>query len=130
MNKEIQRIFFSNEPQMILISYDKNHQAIFQLLDCDGYRIGKLLFNDVLILAVTTQWQSYEKIDIFSLKEFQHKNSEMFQKVPEDYQIVFFTPLCEKDSLFIGLPRIDQESKGYIVCKSLIFEEEINLGRG
>lgn len=126
MYEPIKKIFRDNEPELILLTYSENHTGTFQLVDCDGYRLGKIICGEIHLLCVTTQWESFKEIEILPITELQETGafSWLRETAPEDYLLVWLTP-----SFNSALPIIADSQRGYILCKSISFEEETSPGR-
>ena len=126
MIEAIAKVFRDSEPELNLVSYSEKHDARFQLLDCDGYRLGNVVFEGVHLLCVTTRWRSYSEIDAVAVAELDDAFSWLKETVPEDYLLVSITPSLNDNDEQSPLPN---NRKGYIVCRSLTFEGETLPGR-
>jgi hypothetical protein len=122
--KEIEKLFISSEPELELIRF-QNFTATFQLCDIDGYRIGKLVFEEVLSMCIS--WQSYDKISILNANEV--SKTGMLKIIPDEYVLIVFNPVKNgfEEEL---LPNCNGNLVAFIVCKVFRFEEETNAGRG
>ena len=126
----LQQIFRDNEPELILLSYSEDHTGIFQLVDCDGYRLGKIICEEIFVLCVTTQWESYNGIEILPVAELTAPGPFAWIKeaAPEDYLLILLSSSNDEEENS-ALPPIANTHAGYILCKSISFAEETTLGR-
>jgi hypothetical protein len=131
MFEAIKKIFRDHEPELILLSYSENHTGTFQLVDCDGYRLGKIICEGIHLLCVTTQWESFNEIEVLLVTELTAAGafSGLRKTVPEDHLLVWLTPSLTDEDEKSALPMITNTQRGYIVCKSISFEEEKSPGR-
>jgi hypothetical protein len=123
----LEKIFRDNEPELVLLSYSENHTGTFQLLDCDGYRLGKIICEEIYLLCVTTQWGSFNKIKILPVTELRAGDAFFWvrENTPADYILVWLTPSSDDDGdQESALPTIANTQQGYILCKSITFAEE------
>jgi hypothetical protein len=127
MITELMRLFADNEPELVLQSYEDS-QAIFRLLDCDGYRLGTMVCKEVQSLCVTTRWERYRVIGVFSVADAPEEFRWLASAAPSDVMIVRLEPL--DDSLDESqLPRIGEKRCGYITCETVLYQEELDPGR-
>ena len=124
MFEEIKKVFRDNEPELILQSYAENHTGTFRVVDCDGYRLGKMTCEEIFLLCVTTQWESYTEIEVLPVKELTGAFSWLKEIAPADYLLVLLTPALNEDDDPSAVPKIDNTQRGYILCKSISFEAE------
>ena len=132
MGEEFSRcasLFRDNEPEMILVSYSENHTGVFQLADCDGYRLGKIICEEIFLLCITTQWESYAEIEVVPVNELTGTFIWLKEIAPEDYLLVLLTPTLNEEDDPSALPMIGDSQRGYILCKAISFEEEKVSGR-
>ena len=129
MFEEIKNVFRDNEPELILLSYAENHTGTFRVVDCDGYRLGKIVCEEVFLLCVTTQWESYTGIEVLPVKELEGAFSWLKEIAPADYLLILLTPTLNEEDDPSALPRIADSQRGYILCKSISFEAETSPGR-
>jgi hypothetical protein len=129
MIEAIAKVFRDNEPQLNLVSYSDKHDARFQVLDCDGYRLGNVVFEGVYLLCVITRWRSYGEIVAVPVAELEDAFSWLRETVPEDYLLVSITASLNDSDEQSPLLMTSNKRKGYIVCRSLAFEEETSPGR-
>ena len=124
MLEAIKKIFHDNEPELILLSYSENHTGMFQLADCDGWEVGKIICEDIYLLCVTTQWGSYTEIEVLAVTELTAPGTFSWVKevAPADYLLVLFTPKLDEGDDPSALPMIGDTQRGYILCKSISFE--------
>jgi hypothetical protein len=131
MYEPIKKIFRDNEPELILLTYSENHTGTFQLVDCDGYRLGKIICEEIHLLCVTTQWESFNEIEVLPITELKETGafSWLTETAPKDYLLVRLTPSLNDDDEVSALPIIGDARRGYILCKSISFEREQSPGR-
>ena len=128
MFEEIKKIFRDHEPELILLSYSEDHTATFQIVDCDGYGLGKIICEEIHVLCVTTQWESYGGIEIIPVTELTAAPafSWLTETTPEDYLLVWLNPSANDEDETSALPVIADTHRGYILCKSISFTEEVS----
>ena len=128
MYQNIIDFFQANEPELVLISYSRGgNVAKFQCLDCDGYRLGYLNFENVRFLCVATQEESFNGINIYSISDIPDEFAWVRTYIPSGYILaVMQSALDEEDS---GLPVFSERRAGLILCSGIFFEKERNLGR-
>lgn len=125
-----EKIFRDNEPELVLLSYSENHTGTFQLLDCDGYPLGRIVCEEIYVLCVTTQWESFGELEVIPVKELPVSGDFSWLKeiAPDDYLLVLLTPVFDDEKQQeSALPIIAKERRGYIVCKSISFAPEKSL---
>src|SRR5437879_649128 len=59
-------IFDKNEPELVLLAYRADGEAEFQVVDEDKFRIGKMICQDVRVLCIATQYQSYSRLIVYN----------------------------------------------------------------
>src|SRR6185369_17331291 len=115
MYNELIEVFLANDPEVVLISYSEDHEACFQLMDCDGYHLGKMVCKEVYTVCLTTRWDSYSEINFYTVKDLPPNLRRFQETIPDEYIIVTLNPtkLDEPGPL----PVIGNNPLGYIIFK-------------
>jgi hypothetical protein len=121
MYKKLKERIHAIEPELILVSYSNTHEAHFQLLDCDGYAVGKLICVGVRMMCLSSQGESYDKVDEFFCHELPADFFWLSKEEMEGKTLFVFRPLKEYVDMSL-LPIINGERVGYIVCESITYE--------
>ena len=119
--EKLQEIFTLNEPELVLESYETTDggtgRAVFRLLDCDGYDLGRMLCEGVHVLAVSTCWESFDQIGVLSEAGSPEGFEWMAGRWPEGYELVFLRVSEDRHEDSI-LPLTGNRRFGFIVCRS------------
>src|SRR5262249_26346373 len=119
--EELKRRIYATEPELILVSYNDAHTAIYQLLDCDGYSVGRLTCLGVRAIFLSSRNESYDKLEVFSSQELPPSFSWLSRAEMEGRTLFVFRVLSVYEYLSL-LPVTDGERRGYIVCDSIEYE--------
>ena len=128
MSSDLQEIFRLNEPEVVLESFSEDRGAIFRLLDCDGYRLGCMVCEDVYALCMTIRWESFSSVSFLQRADVDVQFPVLSHAVPNGFQLVVLHPVEDATS-DSKLPTIKGEKLGYIICKSVSFVKETERGR-
>jgi len=128
MNSELARFFRANEPELVLKSFPEgSEQMRFQCLDCDGYRIGSLVFEHVLFVCLATREERYKEVEIHSCATVIDKYPWLEPIIPHEGVVVELqSALDDEDS---ALPPFGDNRVGLVVCRSVHYESEQKPGR-
>lgn len=128
----LQKVFSDNEPELVLTSYSSHHDADFQLLDCDKYRIGRMICSGVRLLCIGTEAESYSGLEVYDKNTLPERFSWLKGGIAanEDYRFMIMPSSMEGvTEHYSRLPRFEGHPVGFIICESVSFAMEENLGR-
>src|SRR5688500_8343934 len=114
MYNELRQVFLANDPEVVLISYLGDHEACLQLMDCDGYRVGKMICKEIYTICLTTRWDSYSEINFYTVKDLPPNLLRFQETFPEDFILITLKPTKLDEP--IPLPIVDGNPLGYIIC--------------
>jgi hypothetical protein len=117
----LRELFHKNDPEVVLISYTRGHQAHFDLRDCDGYRAGGFYCDEVSALCLSTRWESYSDIEVHAKAALPSGLSHLEGAVIAGHVLVVLYSAGEDEDS--ALPRVNGRRCGYIICKSVDLEK-------
>jgi len=123
-HESIRAVFIKNSPNIELLEYNSD-MAVFQLSDCDCYKIGILLCERVEAICLTTREELYKNIEFFDIRNPPTGYEFLSESLSEGTLLVVFTSyLMEEEPDESLLPLFNGSRQGYIVCKSISYKEE------
>jgi hypothetical protein len=124
-------LFWANEPELVLVAYQSGHEAHFQLLDQDKFRIGEMVCRGVRVLCVATEYQSYRELTVHTKDTLPVGLSWMKGSIDRDEDACFaIMPSKMRGDLarYSALPRMGDQPFAYLICDSIQYREERQPG--
>jgi hypothetical protein len=122
---KLKEVFTLNEPELVLERYEASQdgtgRAVFRLLDCDGYDLGRMLCEGVHTLAVSTSWESFDQLEVLVSAEGFPSFEGMQDRLPEGYELVLLR-VAEDSQEDTVLPLMGDRRFGFIVCRAITYE--------
>ena len=119
MMDQIKTLFHANEPEIALESAGLDGSELRLLLrDCDGYRLGTLVFSEVQLVCLTTQWETFESISTFGESELPNEFAWLREGIAAGYRLYRFIRSEDEDDESV-LPLFGESRQAFIVAKSI-----------
>ncbi|WP_143043237.1 hypothetical protein [Myxococcus virescens] len=121
MYEQLRDAFHRQEPELVLTGYVAD-VAIFDMLDCDGYRVGAMRCLGVYVLCVTTRLESYGLLECYPRENLPDGLGWMKEGMPAGSSVFLFGLADEDSSSESVLPMVDGHRLAYVVCESVEFQ--------
>lgn len=118
---KLETIFRANEPEIVLESVRSDGSEVRLLLrDCDGYRLGVLVFSDVQVLCVTTQWETFDSFSCHGKENVPDSFGWLENGIAVGYRLFcFIRPEDEAEESV--LPVVGGVRQAFVIAKNVEF---------